>query len=52
MLKLPRLEALKLELQSFLDTKKIKEQELLDIEMDIADIQEDLRMELETGYHL
>ncbi len=49
---MPKLEALRLELQSFMDARMIKEQELQTLDMDIADIQEELRMELETNYHV
>jgi len=49
---LPRLEELRMELESFLMAKEMKEKEIFDIEIDMADIQEDIRMEIERNYHL
>ncbi len=49
---LPRLEALQIELRGLLAAKEQKEKEIRDLELDMEDVAEDIRQEIEENYHV
>ena len=49
---IPRLEALRAELDSLMDRKVMLERELWDVEVDMEDIRVELEEELAINYHI